>query len=121
LASNLTSLFEVANKTVGLNDVEFIFKYMSISEYVSNKVTFPLENRFFLCSVPMVLKGHSCIVTKEGKVLLNYYPKFEAVAKNKTEYGTVIYSDFSAYLSGSPALSFWFWVDNQGNVYTLSL
>lgn len=109
----------VADKTAGFNDVDFIFAYMSISEYVSNKVIFPLENRFYLCSVPMVLKGHSCIVTKEGQVLLNYYPKFEAAAKNKTEYGTVIYYDFSAYLSGSPALSFWFWIDNQGNIYTL--
>lgn len=120
-AGNPAKPFEgsVSNKTAGFNDVEFIFKYMSISEYVPNKVTFPLKNRFYLCSVPMVLKGHSCIVTKEGVVLLNYYPKFEAVAKNKTEYGTVIYSDFSAYLSGSPALSFWFWIDNQGNIYTL--
>jgi len=109
----------VADKPAEFNAVEFIFKYMSVSEYLSNKVIFPLKNRFYLCSVPMVLKAHSCLVTKEGKVLLNYYPQFEAVAKNKTEYGTVIYSDFSAYLSGSPALHFWFWIDNQGNIYTL--
>jgi hypothetical protein len=109
----------VADKTVGFDAVEFIFKYMSVSEYLSNKVIFPLKNRFYLCSLPMVLKGHSCLVTKDRKVLLNYYPQFEAVSKNKTEHGTVIYSDFTAYLSGSPALHFWFWIDNHGNIYTI--
>ena len=120
-AGNPAKPFEgsVADKTAGFNEVEFIFKYMSVSKYLSNKVIFPLKNRFYLCSVPMVLKGHSCLVTKEEKLLLNYYPEFEAVAKNKTAYGTVIYSDFTAYLSGSPALHFWFWIDNQGNIYTL--
>ncbi|MCP3873458.1 MAG: hypothetical protein GY699_09940 [Desulfobacteraceae bacterium] len=120
-AGNPAKPFEgsVVDKTAGLNEVEFLFTYMSVSEYLSNKVIFPLMNRVYLCSVPMVLKEHSCLVTKEGKVLLNYYPVFEAVAKNKTEYGTVIYSDFTAYVSGSPALHFWFWIDNQGNIYTL--
>jgi len=109
----------VSDTTAGFSTVEFLFKYMSVKEYHSNKVIFPLTNRFFLCSVPMVLKGHSCLVTKKGEVLLNYYPKFEAVAENRSAYGTVIYSDFSAYLSGSPALHFWFWIDNQGNIFTL--
>ena len=110
----------VTEKTAGFNEVEFLFKYMSVSEYLSNKVIFPSKNGFYLCSVPMVLKGHSCLVTKKGEVLLNYYPEFEAVAKDRTDYGTVVYSDFSAYLSGSPALHFWFWIDNQGNIYTLA-
>lgn len=109
----------VAKKTVGFNEVEFIFKYMAVSECQSDKVIFPSENKFYLCSVPMVLKGHSCLVTREGDVLLNYYPKFQAVAKDRTAHGTLIYSEFTAYLSGSPALYFWFWIDNQGNIYTL--
>jgi len=109
----------VAEKTVDFNEVDFIFKYMSVSEYLSSKVIFPSNNRFYLCSIPMVLKGHSCLVTKEGKVLLNYYVMFESGIKNKTEHGTVIFSDFTAYLTGSSGLNFWFWIDNQGNIYTL--
>lgn len=110
----------VTEKTTGFNEVDFIFKYMSVSEYRSNKMIIPTKNRYYLCSVPMVLKGHSCLVTKDGEVLLNYYPQFETVAKNETRDGTVIYSDFTAYLSGSPALHFWFWIDTQGNIYALT-
>ena len=118
---NPTKPFEgsVKDRTARFNEIDFIFKHMSVSEYLSTKVIFPSENTVYLCNVPMVLKGHSCLVTKKGEVLLNYYPKFEAVAEGRTAYGTVIYSDFTAYLSGSPALYFWFWIDTQGNIYTL--
>ena len=109
----------IAEKKAEFNQVDFLFNYMYISEYLSPKVTFPTKNRVFLCSVPMVLKGHSCLLSEDNQILLNHSTDLSSMIKNKTEHATVIYSDHKTNLNGVYALHFWIWIDDKGNIYAL--